>query len=282
MARQSILSRATVGIVGLGLIGGSFALALRPRVRRLIGVDPNAAARRTALRRRAVHEATADLGRLSRCDAVIIAAPQSKVPAVCVRAARRMRSGATLFEVASVKGPVAGKLGSIPRHVNVISAHPMAGTEHAGIANASAALFEGRPLVLIPVRVADRPALALARELAVAVGARERWMLDPARHDDQAARLIHLPHLIAYALASLEADRSLAGPSYRGATRVARSLPRMVAEMLHANRAALRRCLPGFGRELRRLARLLDSPRRLEAALAAIRNSLERAGTIPA
>lgn len=259
----------------MGLIGGSFALALRPRVRRLIGVDPNALARRLAIRRRAVHEATDSLARLARCDAVLVAAPQSKVPAVCVRAARWMRPGATLFEVASVKGPIAEKLQSIPRHVNLISAHPMAGTEHAGMANASARLFKGRPLVLIPVRVADRSALALAREFAAAIGAQERWMLETARHDDQAARLIHLPHLIAYALASLEADRSLAGPSYRGATRVARSLPRMVAEMLHANRAALRRSLPGFTRALRRLARLLDSPARLEAALDAVRKALQ-------
>jgi prephenate dehydrogenase len=273
---RGLLPRSTVGVVGLGLIGGSLALALRPKVRRLIGIDPDASARRLALRRRGVHEASADYRRLASCGWAIVAVPQAKTVSICARAARHMRPGTTLFEVASVKGPVAAGIASIPSHVNLISAHPMAGTERAGMANAFSGLFEGRPLVLIPARVADRESLALARELAAAIGAKEKWMLDAARHDDQGARLIHLPHLIAYALARLDVDRAMAGPSYGGATRVAHSLPSMVAEMLHANRRAVRRNLPGFVRELRRLARLLDSPARLEKALAAVRKSLER------
>jgi prephenate dehydrogenase len=237
---RGLLPRSTVGVVGLGLIGGSLALALRPKVRRLIGIDPDASARRLALRRRGVHEASADYRRLASCGWAIVAVPQAKTVSICARAARHMRPGTTLFEVASVKGPVAAGIASIPSHV------------------------------------ADRESLALARELAAAIGAKEKWMLDAARHDDQGARLIHLPHLIAYALARLDVDRAMAGPSYGGATRVAHSLPSMVAEMLHANRRAVRRNLPGFVRELRRLARLLDSPARLEKALAAVRKSLER------
>jgi len=275
MAADS-LSRCTVGIVGLGLIGGSLALALRPKVRRVVGIDPDPAARRIARRRHAVHKASADLGALANCDLVVVAAPQAKVAAVCARAARRMRPGATLVEVSSVKGPVVERLGSIAAHVNIVCAHPMAGTEHSGMENAVAGLFKGRPFVLLPARVRDRTALALARQLPRALGARALWMLDAAEHDALGARLIHLPHLLAYALVAIAKDTRMAGPSFRSATRVARSLPRMAAEMLHANRREIRRALPAFARELRRLARLLDSPKRLQAVLAGLRRLDDR------
>lgn len=262
------LSRATVGIVGLGLIGGSLGLALQGKARRRIGVDPSARARRAAMRRRAVQEASADLRRLGVCDLVIVAAPQERIPAVCAKAARCMREGSVLLEVASVKGPVAAAVLRIPGRVDVVSGHPMAGTERSGIENASAGMFEGRPFALIPLRVRNRRALVLARELVRAVGSREVWMLDPAEHDAAMAVLTGLTHLAAFALAGLKADARLAGPSYLGATRVAASDPAGVAAMLHANRRALRRALPRFVRGLKRVGAALDNPAWLRRLLA--------------
>jgi prephenate dehydrogenase len=187
-----------------------------------------------------------------------------------------MRDGATLLEVAGVKGPVADALPRIPGRVNVVSGHPMAGTERSGVENAFAGMFQGRPFALIPLRVRDRRALVLARELVRAIGSREVWMLDPAEHDAAVAALTGLTHLAAFALSGLRPDRRLAGPSFLGATRVAASDPAAVAAMLHANRRALRRELSRFVRALKSLAAALAKPQSLRRLLAKYGNPRSR------
>lgn len=270
------LGRSCVGIAGLGLIGGSLGLSLARRVRRLVGYDPSARVRRKAVRLGAVHEATGRITGLRDCDLVLIAAPQADIVPVCVRIARVLPPNATIIEVGSVKRPLFEALAEIPEHVNVLAAHPMAGTEHSGIDHAFAGLFWGRPFVLLPARVQDRHALDLGRELVRALRGREVLLDDPRFHDHQGARLIHLPHLLAYALVATGGDPALAGPSWESATRVARSSPRMVGEMLHANRAAIRKALPDFRRSLARLTELLDRPRDLQRELERLRRRAER------
>jgi prephenate dehydrogenase len=245
----------TVGIVGLGLIGGSLAKALRGRVPRLIGVDP---------RVRAPELIDAD-GPLSECDLVVLAAPLSRLPALVAPTARRMRPDATLMDVASVKGPVFDAVRKLRRRVNFVSGHPMAGTERRGFENARADLFQNRPFLLIPGPTWGRRTAQLAERFVRAIGARPVWLDTPQEHDLAMALVSHLPHALAAALFKTAGSaRPLAGPSFQDATRVSHSPPRAVADFMLSNRKFLLKAIGRFEGSLRELKAALRRGRRSE------------------
>jgi prephenate dehydrogenase len=239
-----------VGVVGLGHIGGSIARAVDgaigwdddPEVLGLAGeagVDTSTP----------VHEA----------DLVVLATPLDRLhldlPGV-LAAARP--GGATVTDVASVKGPV---LAAAAGDACFVSGHPMAGTERSGWGSSSAGLFVDAPWLVLVSDGADVQRVGAVCRLALTVGARP-VPIHPATHDRALATVSHLPHVLAAAL-TLQAENllPLAAGSMHGAARVAAGDPRLPTAMVDLNREAVEAALDHLGRTLDRFRADVDPSR---------------------
>ena len=235
-----------VGVAGLGLIGGSLALALKER-HHVTGFDTDPKTRAAA--RAAGIDVVAALEALLPADAVIVATPMNAVVPTLVLLAPRAGT-AVLLDVASVRGPVETFAASAPAGCRIVGLHPMAGRSGAGFGAASAELLERRPFLVVPTARSDTAAMALAGTLARDAGG-EVTVCSAAQHDRIVAVLSAVPLTFAAALALTGADTvdgnlaSLSGPGFGDSTRLALTSPELGSAMLLANgenvRAALTR-----------------------------------------
>jgi prephenate dehydrogenase len=247
-------------VVGLGMIGGSFALRLRECGARVIGVDIDGAVVSAAQERGAIDAGSTDLDAVGTADLVIVATSLEHVARVAGDAARRMRRGALLTDVGSVKAPIVTAVtAALPAGVQFVGGHPMAGNERQGIAAADAALLDGRAFVLTPTAATPAATVETMEAVIARVGMRP-IVLDPVQHDELVAQVSHLPYLLSVALSRAIADdaRAIGGPTMLEMTRVARSPTAMWAEICRTNRAAILRALVQFEHELGRLRRNLE------------------------
>ena len=224
-----------VTVVGCGLIGASFALALRRAgaCRSVAGWDTDPAALDEAVRLGAVDEADDAFaaGRLSRADLVYLAAPVGQIVELLRARAHHFKPGAVVTDAGSTKAEVCrAALPQAQRGWRFVGGHPVAGSHLCGAAHARADLFEGAPYVLAEAEEGgDAEALAALAATLKLVGARVRVM-PAAEHDRALALLSHLPQLVSCALASAVEGRpdadslaGLAGAGYRDMTRLAAS-----------------------------------------------------------
>jgi prephenate dehydrogenase len=258
-------------VVGVGLIGGSFALALKRSgaTACVIGVgrsraNLDAAKRRGILDRGfALDEAwTAEL---ADADLVLLATPVGQMPSLFAAIAPQLGPQTLVTDAGSTKQDVIAaaraSLGqALPRYV---PGHPIAGTEHSGAAAAFDALFRDKHVVLTPLAETEPEALARVSECWTRCGAIVR-QLDAARHDAIFAAVSHLPHALAFALvadlaARPDADECFeyAGSGFRDFTRLAGSPPEMWRDVCLANRDALRSNLAAYRDQLGRVDALL-------------------------
>jgi prephenate dehydrogenase len=247
-------------VVGLGMVGGAFALRLRERGARVIGVDVDRAVVQAARERGAIDEGSTDLGAVAGADFVIVSTSLEHVARVAVETSKRMRPGALLTDVGSVKaGIVAAVTAALPAGVRFVGGHPMAGNERQGIAAADAALLDGRVFVLTPTAKTPAATVEALEAIIVRLGMRP-MVLDPAQHDELVAQVSHLPYLLSVALSRSIADdaRAIGGPTMVEMTRVARSPKAMWTEICRMNRAAILRALDQFEHELGRVRRSLE------------------------
>ncbi len=240
-------------MVGVGLVGGSFALALKAagRVDTVVGVGRGRANLDAAVALgiidRAIMIDTDWTRELADADLVLLATPVAQFPALFEAMAGRLPPQAVLTDAGSTKQNVIAAarqhLGAaLPRFV---PGHPIAGTEHTGAAAAFATLYRDRNVVLTPLPETDPEAVALVGALWTACGARVQE-LDPATHDRIFAAVSHLPHLLAFALVDLLAARPdaaevfrYAASGFRDFTRIAAGSPEMWRDIALANRGAL-------------------------------------------
>ncbi len=260
----------TVGIVGVGLIGASLGMALRERglVERVVGVDIDPKTLDIAQRRGAIDEA-ATIAELSGADLIVIAVPPRSVVGAAAAAAREMRDGGILIDVASTKADIVAELDErLPARVRYVGGHPMAGAEGQGAEAADAALLAGRPFLLTPTRRTDPAALQTMRTLVERLGMHP-ILLTPADHDELVAQVSHVPYLLAAAAVNAAAADALPlhGPAFADVARVAASPAEMWVEICRGNRAAIKRALASVRRELDRLEGALDDDASLKAAL---------------
>jgi prephenate dehydrogenase len=236
-----------VAICGVGLIGGSFALAARAAglIGETIGFGRSAANLQVALERGIIDRATHDVAEAVRdADLVLLATPITSMAAVLRAAAPALKSGAIVTDAGSVKLSVIEELEPLlPATVAFVGAHPIAGTEDAGAAAARVDLFQAARCILTPSDRSTPAAIAQVRQLWEGVGMTVDLM-DAARHDAILGWVSHLPHVIAFSLvdALLSTDpqfADFAGPSFRSATRVAASSSQMWADILLANANAV-------------------------------------------
>lgn len=267
-----------VGIIGVGLIGGSLALAARRAglVREIVGAGRTAANLQTALDRGIVDRVVTDFAALGPLDLVVLAMPVGATERVAQALMPHLQRGAVVTDVGSVKAPVVAALEAtcLP-DVAVVGAHPIAGGDESGAAAAAADLFDGARCIVTPTARTDAQALANVEELWRAVGAVVERM-DPAAHDHALAWTSHVVHVIAYALAGAvggdgEELLRCAGPSFREATRVARSSPELWVDILLTNGREVAEVTAAFGGELERFREAV-----LKADKAALLALLER------
>ena len=243
----------TLAVIGVGLIGGSFAMALRAAgcVGRIVGIGRGSANLDRALELGIVDSAvTLDedwAAEVAGADLVLLATPVAQFPALFAALAGRLPGKAIVTDVGSTKQNVIAAarvaLGdALPRFV---PGHPIAGTEHSGASAAFATLYRERNVVVTPLPETDPAAVALVASLWSACGATVRE-LEPAIHDRIFAAVSHLPHLLAFALVDLLAARPdavevfrYAASGFRDFTRIAAGSPEMWRDIVLANRDAL-------------------------------------------
>ena len=248
------MSTPRLAVIGLGLIGGSLARALRSAgaAGAIRGYDTDPLQRRLAVDLGVVDEAPeSPAAAVAGADVVVLAVPVLRT-AEALRACRSaVREGAVVTDVGSTKQSVladaAAVYGQVPPWF--VAGHPIAGTEKSGVANAAADLFHGRRVILTPHAVQDRQAVEAVAALWRATGARVVEM-DPAQHDAVFAATSHLPHVLAFAfvdmLARLDARDEIfpnAGGGFRDFTRIASSSPEMWHDVVRANAEAVGRLL---------------------------------------
>jgi prephenate dehydrogenase len=269
--KDAVLGKVVV--IGVGLIGGSFALALKRAgaVETVVGVGRSEANLDTA-RRMGIADRTWTLGarwqdELADADLVLIATPVGQMPALLARVAPALGATTVVTDAGSTKRDVVAAarqaLGAaMPRFV---PGHPIAGTEHSGASAASDALFRGKSVVLTPVAETDAAANARVAAAWTQCGGIVS-ILDPVRHDQIFAAISHLPHALAFALVAQLARRSdapdyfgYAASGFRDFTRLASSDPEMWRDICLANASSLREELSAYRSELERLDALLES-----------------------
>jgi prephenate dehydrogenase len=254
-----------LGIIGVGLIGGSLALALR-RARptlSILGVDVDPRALEQALEEGAIESsASPEQAPLLDCDVVVLAQPAQPLLDSILPITGRMRPGAVLTDVCGSKEAVCARAAQQGRVV-FIGAHPMAGTEFRGFAAATPALFVGATIAVCPPTGAEADrvaAVSAVRELWLEAGAANLLDVDPAEHDRAATFASHLPYLAAAMVVdslSRNSDRAprareLAAGGFRDTTRLA-------GDGTVGGAAALNRHVPDAARELaERLRALAD------------------------
>jgi len=260
-------------VVGVGLIGGSFALALRAAgcVGQVVGVGRGRANLEVARSRGIIDDGIALDGdwtrELGHADVVLLATPVAQFDSLFRAIATRLPEGAILTDAGSTKQNVivAARRHLGPALPQFIPGHPIAGTEHTGAAAAFATLFRDRNVVLTPLPENDPDAVETLSGLWSACGGEVR-VLAPALHDRIFAAVSHLPHLLAFGLVDLLAARAdaaelfrYAASGFRDFTRIAGSSPEMWRDICIANRDAILSALDGYLADLEALRGMLEA-----------------------
>ena len=247
------MTRAAV--VGLGLIGGSAALALQAR-----GYDRDAGARSRA--RDCGIDAAESLAQAVRgADVVLLAVSTGETPALLHEAAAAAPD-ALITDAASLKRPIAAAAAELPASAHFVAGHPMAGSLIPGLAGARADLFRNRPWLIVPTERSDVRSIAAVQDLVRGMGARPA-VVDAERHDALMTWVSHLPLAVASALAravSSGADAGLdrvAGPGLLDTTRVADTPASLALELALSDAEALAAAIETVRAELDEIARSL-------------------------
>jgi prephenate dehydrogenase len=239
-----------LGLIGCGLMGGSFALALKRAglVQSVVGHSQSPTSAQKALKLGVVDRVVGTAAEAAQgADLVLVAVPVAAIEATLQAIGPYLSPDSLVMDVGSTKQDVVlgARRALGPQLGRFVPAHPIAGKEHAGIEHASADLYDGCQVVLTPTE--DTPAASTERAHAVwqALGCRVRRMT-PEAHDEAYAAVSHLPHLLAFAMMKSikdqrrgEAFLTLAGPGFRDFTRIAASEPSVWRDILISNRQAV-------------------------------------------
>ncbi len=247
-------------IFGVGLIGGSFALALRKAdaVGEAVGFGRGAATLEQAKQLGIIDRIGADLAELGDADLVLLATPVGQMPDIMARIAPHLGAHTLVTDGGSTKSDVvAAARANLGNKISqFIPAHPIAGAEKSGAAAAQADLYRGKKVVLTPLPENSAESVARVKQAWELCGALVSE-LTPQQHDEVFAAVSHLPHLLSFALVHDLAQRpnrdlllTFAASGFRDFTRIAASSPEMWRDICLANRDALLRELDRYTGEL--------------------------------
>ena len=261
-----------LGLIGCGLMGGSFALALKRAglVKRVVGYSKSPASAQRALLLGVIddHATSAQLA-VSGCDIVLIAVPVAATEASFTSIQPLITPDMLVMDVGSTKCDVmdAAKRTLGEQIGSFVPAHPIAGKEVSGVDHADADLYTGKQVILTPTELTLPEPLEKARALWTALGCKVSQM-SPQAHDAAYAAVSHLPHLLAFALMNAISGQTegkdflaLAGPGFRDFSRIAASDPQIWRDILISNRDELLKQTRLFNNSLQALELMISSGR---------------------
>jgi prephenate dehydrogenase len=258
-----------LAIIGVGLIGGSFARALREAgaVKTVVGIGRSRSNLDEALALGIVDEITQDATEGVRgAQMVFISTPVCSIPSVVAEIAPFLSPGCIVTDGGSVKAAIVDECERfMPPGSHFVGGHPIAGTEHSGAAASFATLYVGKRCILTPLGHTDAGALDVVTRLWKLCGA-VVCSMEPGHHDRIFAEISHLPHMVAYALvhavgsADVEGENVLSytAGGFRDFTRIASSDPAMWRDIALMNRQALLGSIDGFSKSLVELRQHID------------------------
>jgi prephenate dehydrogenase len=259
-----------LGVIGCGLMGGSFAMAMKRAglVDRVIGYSKSPSTTERAKRLGVIDDAAESaLLAVSGSDIVLIAVPVAATESTFKAIRQLVEPGVLFMDVGSTKRDVVDAARRVlkERIVNFVPAHPIAGKEAGGVGNADPALYQGRQVILTPLHNTDGNLMQKATDVWAALGCQVLKMT-PENHDAAFAAVSHLPHLLAFAYFSAVVNQpagqdylSLAGPGFRDFTRIAASDPSVWRDIFLANREEILKQSQRFRQTLDALEALMHA-----------------------
>lgn len=248
----------TIAIVGLGVVGGSFAKALKkyPQAgERVLAIDPDEETLQTALSEGMIdYGETANQTILQQADLVIIGLYPRALKDFIKKHHNDFKKGAILTDVAGVKGVLVDQLkAEIPEHVDFIYGHPMAGRENRGYAYSDADVFEGANYLLTPTADNQPEHIEWLEQLIKRIGFKRVTIVQPEKHDEMIAFTSQLCHVIAVSLINSDDPNrdtvKFIGDSYRDLTRIAKINDSLWSELFIENKDELLAAVEGFEKQ---------------------------------
>lgn len=254
-----------VGIVGLGLIGGSLGLDLRTLGHQVLGVSRQEQTCQLAIERGAVDDADVNLTLLAAADVVFVCTPLAAIAPTVQQLVSHLSPDTVITDVGSVKTAVVEAVA--PLWTNFVGGHPMAGTANSGIEAAVSGLFAGKPYVLTPMETTPAAAMTRVEEIVRSLTS-QVYFCHPQDHDRAVAWISHLPVMVSAGLIDactsetdptvLELAQQLASSGFQDTSRVGGGNPELGVMMARYNREFLLRSLGLYRRHLDQLIELID------------------------
>lgn len=257
-----------IHIVGLGLMGGSLALALRDKVSCITADDTRPDVLQKAINSGLISAS----GGLDGADVVVLAVPSDKI--VALLQTLPLRPGSMVIDIGSTKTAICNALDTLPPEIESVGGHPMCGLAENGFENAIPTLYDGARFVLSETKGTTERVRSIAEQLVTACGALPLW-LDRQQHDYLTGLTSHLPHLLSFALMRLAMEVygeeselfKLAAGGFDGATRLARTNATMIRGMFTTNADNIRLLAKRLREQLDLLDALFDDADGLTAEL---------------
>lgn len=254
-----------IGILGLGLIGGSLGYDLRSQGYHVLGVSRRQSTCETAIARGIVDQASVDMSLLADAEVVFICTPIALIIPQLQQLIHHLPITTIITDVGSVKSPIVA--GCAPLWSNFIGGHPMAGTADSGIEAAQRNLFVDRPYVLTPDATTPPTAIAILEEIVRSLGAKI-YFCHPEQHDQAVSLISHLPVMVSASLIAacmgetdsqvLELAQNLASSGFRDTSRVGGGNPELGVMMAQYNRPALLNSLQQYRQNLDEITYLIE------------------------
>lgn len=255
-------------VVGVGLIGGSLAMAGRRNglVKEIIGVGRGIANLKEAVKLNIIDSFRFDISEAVKgADLIVLATPVGSFERLVKQMSRSLNKGAIITDAGSVKGGMVSRIERLlPKGTYFVAGHPIAGKEKTGVKAASLTLFEGTKCILTPTKKTDASALKKIKALWKAVGA-EVVLMDPMLHDKVLGAVSHLPHAAAYSIVNTAAEIkkngnnfiAFSGGGFKDFTRIAASSPEMWRDIFLSNRENLVNMISRYQKNLEKLKRYI-------------------------
>lgn len=260
------LANQRITIVGLGLMGGSLAMALRPHVGHITAVDQHRPTLQEALAQGVVDAATDRLAvGVGTADLVILATPVRVILGQLGELAGLRPEGCMVVDLGSTKQAICQAMAALPEGFQAVGGHPMCGRETSGLGAATADLYRDKTFILCRTERTTAAVEQVALELVTAVGARPLW-LAAEEHDGMVAAVSHLPYLVAAGLMQQVAGLAerderfwqVSASGFRDTSRLAGSNPAVMGDILLTNRAAVLAVLADYQERLKEVEEVLQ------------------------
>ena len=253
-------------IIGLGLIGGSFALELKKRLQyTVVGIDKNPQHLQEALALGIISK-TIDYPQIADADLVLVAVPVNRIAQVVHEVLDHVGENTLVMDVGSVKESICKEVAQHPRRSQFVAAHPMAGTEYSGPQAALYDLFDGKVMALCEVEKSNWNLLDRALDISKALNMRVK-MMSPTDHDLHTAYVSHLSHVSSFMLGKtvleIEKDEAqifdLASTGFASTVRLAKSHPQMWTPIFLENKTNVLKALTEYIKNLENFKHLLET-----------------------